>query len=325
MELLVSDPYAQPPGQPDPYGSQQPPAQPNQYGSAQPPAQPDPSAVPQPLAQPNPYGSPQPPVSPAAPAQQGYPQPYSVSGQPQYGAAPTYAPGGVQPPAKSKKGLIIGLVVGGLVLLMILCGVGAALALNSADDEDPVTPTPGSSTSAAAPATSKAAPQNNNAVTADSSSDFEDVCQKGSILNAADYSGPAGAKAYVFSNSPERTTSWSSKSLDSRASYYAKSTEYATVSVVGCLAYEEGSEAPGQKCEVKASDGTKVTVDYTSLRYTLTFYAAKTGEKIGDGGTINAPANKCPGFLTYNKTTLKSYASPDSGAIDAAVKKMLTA
>lgn len=315
MELLVSDPYAQPPGQPDPYGSPQP----NPYGTPQPPPQPDPYAAPAP----NPYGAPQPPVSPAGPAQQGYPQPYGAVGQPQYGTPPTYTPGGGQPPAKSKKGLIIGLVVGGLVLLMILCGVGVALALNAGDDEDPITPTPGTSTSADAPKPSKSA-ANNNAVTADSSSDFEDVCQKGSIRNAADYTAGAGAKAYVFSNAPERPTSWSSKSLDSDATYYAKSADYTTVSVVGCLAYEEGSEAPGQKCEIKASDGTKLTVDYVSSRYKLTFYAAKTGEKIGDGGTINAPANKCPSFLTYNKTTLKSYASPDSGAIDAAVKALLS-
>ncbi|WP_155391677.1 hypothetical protein [Catellatospora paridis] len=287
----MSDPYAQPPGQPDPYG---PPSDPYAQPVSPPPAQP--------------YGAP------------GH-QPYG--GQPAYGQQPYGQPGyAQQPPAKSKKGLIIGIVAGVVVLLLLLCGVGVALLVNA--DDDPVTPT--TPTRSSAPGTSAAAPPpgNNNAITADSSSDFGDVCQGGAILNAAEYTTPASAKAYVFGNSPTRLTSWSSKSLDSRASYYAKSADYAQVSVVGCLSYVEGSEAAGQKCPIKASDGTKLTVDYLSSRYSLTFHNARTGEKIGDGGTVNAPANRCPSFLTYSKETLKSYASPDSASIDAAVKKMLS-
>ncbi|WP_186316114.1 hypothetical protein [Catellatospora sichuanensis] len=291
----MSDPYAQPPGQPDPYRSPSDPyAQPV---SSQP-------------AGPQSYG---------APGQQPY------SGQPAYGQQPYGQPGyAPQPPAKSKKGLIIGIVAGVLVLLLILCGVGVALIANAADDDDPISPTTPTRSSAPGTSATAAPPGNNNAITADSSSDFEDVCQGGSILNAAEYAAPASAKAYVFGNSPARPTSWSSKSLDSRASYYAKSSEYAQVSVVGCLAYVEGSEASGKKCDIKASDGTKLTVDYMSSRYTLTFHNARTGEKIGDGGTVNAPANRCPSFLTYSKETLKSYASPDTASINAAVKKLLS-
>jgi hypothetical protein len=289
----VTDPYAPPPGPYDPR-AQQPPQSP-QGG----------------------YG---PPIS----AQPGYSQPFSAPpGQPPYGAQPGFGTGG-QPPAKSKKGLIIGLIVGAVVLLLILCGVGAALIVSNADDDDPSTPTSLSSNSPA-PATTKAKPQNNNAVTADSSSDFGNVCQKGAILNAPDYSSPATAKAYVFANAPERLTTWSSKSLDSTASYYAKTADYASVNVVGCLAVEEGSEGTPLKCDIKASDGAKLTIDYLSLRYKLTFYAAKTGEEIGDGGTVNAPATKCPMFVSYNRTTLKAYASPDEATIDAALKKFLAA
>ncbi|MEV0459492.1 hypothetical protein [Catellatospora methionotrophica] len=291
----MSDPYAQPPGQPDPYRSPS-----------------DPYA--QPVSPP-----PVPPQQYGGPGQQPY------GGQPAYGQQPYGQPGYAQPqpPAKSKKGLIIGLVAGAVVLLLILCGVGVWLIANA--DDDPEIPTIPTRTSSPGAATS-AAPQpgNNNAITADSSSDFGDVCQGGAILNAAEYTTPATAKAYVFGNSPTRPTSYSYKSLDSRASYYAKSADYAQVSVVGCLSYVEGSEAAGPKCPIKASDGTKLTVDYLSSRYTLTFHNAKTGEKIGDGGTINAPATKCPSFLTYNKETLKSYASPDSASIDAAVKKQLS-
>ncbi|MFC7760865.1 hypothetical protein ACFQY4_24690 [Catellatospora bangladeshensis] len=210
-----------------------------------------------------------------------------------------------------------------LVLLLVLCGVGVWLFANAADD-DPVLPDPKPtrSSSTAAPAPTAEQPGGNNALTARYSSDFAEVCQGGAILNAADYT-PGAAKAYVFANSPDRPTRWNTKSVNSTKPYYAKSADYTTVSVVGCLTYVEGSEAQGQKCEIKATDGKKLTVDYLSSRYTLTFHAAKTGEKVADGGTINAPANRCPSFLTYNKETLKSYASPDSGSLDAALDKLL--
>ncbi len=287
MERHVTDPFAQPPQPSDPYQSAQPP-----------------------------YGQPQQPVSPA------YPPPHHGPAQPAYGQ-PAYFPGGQQPPAKSNKGLIIGIVAGVLVLLLVLCGVGVWLFANAADD-DPVLPDPKPtrSSSTAAPAPTAQQPGGNNALTARYSSDFAEVCQGGAILNAADYT-PGAAKAYVFANSPDRPTRWNTKSVNSTKPYYAKSADYTTVSVVGCLTYVEGSEAQGQKCEIKATDGKKLTVDYLSSRYTLTFHAAKTGEKVADGGTINAPANRCPSFLTYNKETLKSYASPDSGSLDAALDKLL--
>ncbi|GAB2955241.1 hypothetical protein GCM10027280_49580 [Micromonospora polyrhachis] len=309
--------YGQPaqPGQYDPTG-QQP-----QYGTPGQPGQYDPTG-----AQPQ-YGQPAQPGQYDPTGQQpqygtpGQPGAYDPSGQPPYGTP--------EPPKKSNKGLTIGLIIGGVVLLvLLLCGGAVALVMNSGDDEDdkPIAQ-PGNS--AGADPSNGAKPtqpgnKNNNAITADSASDFREVCSGGAIMNAAPYNGPAGAKAYAFSNSPGRLTSWGTESLDYDATYYAKSAEYTTVSVVGCLTYEEGSEASGQKCDIKASDGTKLTVDYMSSRYTLTFHNAQTGEKIGDGGSINAPATRCPSFMTYNKTTLKSYASPDDGTLNAAFKKFLS-
>ncbi|WP_344075778.1 hypothetical protein [Luedemannella helvata] len=295
----MSDPYAQHPGQPDPNW-------------------------PQPQQAPTSPYAPQAPGSPyAQPTQAGFPA-YGTQGQQPYSAQPGYFPGG-QPPAKSNKGLIIGLLVGILVLLLLLCGGGVAWYL-SADKDEPTTPTTQNSAPAAtaAPPTSGSGQQNNNnAITAKYSSDFADVCDGGAILNAADYNAGSANKAFAFSNRPDRPTSWSHRFLDSTAKYYAKIADFTTVSVVACVSYVEGSETVGQKCDIKASDGKKLTVDYVSSRYTLTFYAAKTGQKIGDGGTVNAPATRCPSFMTYNKDTLKSYASPDEGTIDAAVEKLL--
>ncbi|WP_320064417.1 hypothetical protein [Micromonospora sp. RTGN7] len=280
--------------------------------------------------QPNPNVTPWsgPPAPPAPPA--GYPA-YGQPGQPpQYGAP--------VPPQKSNRGLVIGLAVGAAVIVLLaLCGTGVGLFLVGGDDKDPqpivsapvnpttANPQPSTDTSTAPEQSqSPEQPNNDNAVTARYSSDLSSVCDGSPILNATPYSGPSGAKAYAFANSPERPSYWSSKSVSSNKPYYAKSADFEKVSVVGCLKVIEGSEGTPKSCEYKDSAGKVVTVSLISSRYTMTFYAAKTGEKIGDGGTVNAPANRCPSFISYNKTTMKSYAAPDSGTIEAAVDKFLS-
>ncbi|MCX4471831.1 hypothetical protein OOK41_16200 [Micromonospora sp. NBC_01655] len=225
-----------------------------------------------------------------------------------------------------------------VVVLLALCGTGIGFLLVGGDDEDPkpiasgpVTPTgdpqPSGTDTSPTPQQSESQEQpnnNNNAVTARYSSELSSVCDGSPILNAAPYNGPSGAKAYAFSNSPDRPSSWSSKSVSSNKPYYAKSADYETVSVVGCLKVVDGSEGAPKMCDYKDSAGKTVTISYISSRYTLTFYAAKTAEKIGDGGTVSAPATRCPSFISYNKTTMKSYAAPDSGTIEAALDKFLS-
>ncbi|MTK05113.1 hypothetical protein [Micromonospora sp. CP22] len=297
-----------------PYGGQQPDPNANPWGS--------PSGSP--VGPPgSPVGQPLPPGSPVTPS--GYPSPYGAAAPP----PPPPPPYGAQPPKSSNKGLWLGLGIGAVVMaVLVACGGVIGFFVLADDDEDPIAG-PGAETSAPAdPSTSPAAPpppeeqpDNNNAVTARSSSDMSAVCEGSPILNAAPYTGAKGTKIYTFANSPERPQSWLSKSVGYDKPYYAKTAEWASVSVVGCLTFEEGSEGTPRKCQYKSSDDKQVTVDYVSSRYTLTFYAAKTGEKIGEGGRINAPAVRCPSFISYNKETMKSYAQPDSGAIELALDR----
>ncbi|MDO3686090.1 hypothetical protein [Micromonospora sp. C28ISP2-4] len=296
-------PYGAQPGSGAPYGAQ--PASGAPYG-----AQPASGA---------PYGA-----QPAAPfpGQPGYP------GQP----AP-YAP--TPPPSGGKsKGLIVGLAAGAVTLTLLCCGGGLAYVAFNGDEEDPKPAASGSATpgpdnspsatpSAGGPESSGPDGSNNNSLTARYASEMSAVCDGGAILNAAPYTAPAGSKAYVFSNSPDRPSFWSQKTISSAKPYYAKSADFATVSVIGCLKMVEGSEGTPKKCQYKNSEDKVVTVDYISSRYTLTFHAAKTGEKVGDGGTVTAPAARCPSFISYNKVTMKSYASPDSGTIEAALDRFL--
>ncbi|WP_428965074.1 hypothetical protein [Micromonospora fluostatini] len=246
----------------------------------------------------------------------------------------------VPPPQKSNKGLVIGLGVGAaVVLILAVCGAGIGLFLASGGDDDDPTPiasapaTPGGdgdsqpgtdNSPEPAPSESQDEPSNNNAITARFSSDFSSVCEGSPIMNAAAYNGGSGAKAYTFSNAPDRPNNWSTRSVSSNKKYYARSTEFETVSVVACLKFAEGSQGEPRECQYKDSSDKQVTVKYISGRYTLTFHAAKTGEKIGDGGTVNAPTNRCPSFISYNRSTMESYAAPDTGTVEAALDKFLS-
>ncbi|MGC4892390.1 hypothetical protein [Micromonospora sp. DT31] len=304
-------PYGSQPASGAPYGSQ--PASGVPYGSQ--PASGAPYGQPDPTA---PYGT-QPAVS--YPGQAGYP-----------GQSTPYSP---NPPegGKKKKGLIIGLVAGGVTLTLLCCGGGAAYFALNQDEDEPTPPAASASASPEASASPSESPSespepggssdNNNALTARYSSEMSAVCDGGSILNAAPYTGPTGAKALVFSNSPAQPSSWSQKIISSSKPYYTRSADFATASVIGCLTMVPGSEGAPKKCRYKASDGKAVTIDYISSRYTLAFHAAKTGEKVGDGGTVTAPAAQCPSVITYNKVTLKSYASPDAGSLEAALDRFL--
>ncbi|WP_430500536.1 hypothetical protein ACQRWP_01965 [Micromonospora trifolii] len=261
---------------------------------------------------------------PPAPQQGGYPPYGQPPPQPYYGTQ-------LPPPNKSNKGLIIGLVAGAVVLILAICGAGIGILLAS-DDDEPArgtssTPTLGTGSTpgtGTVPTPGQADPPNNNSMTARYSSDLANVCEGSPILNAAPYSGPAGAKAYTFSNNPDRPTSWSSTYVPSDKSYYAKGADYQRVSVVGCLKFDEGSQGAPKKCQYKDKAEKQVTIDYVSSRYTLTFYAARTAEKIGDGGTVTAPTNRCPSFISYDRTTMRAYATPDSGTIEAALDTFLS-
>ncbi len=297
-----------------PYGGQ---SDPNAAAWGTPPGSP----VGQPVPPGSPVGQPLPPGSPI-----GQPLPPGAAGYPpQFGAPvpPPPPPYGAPPQKSANKGLYLGLGIGAAVMaVLVACGGTIGYFMFSGDDE----PTPtASGNSTASPTESGAPPANepdtNNAITARSSSDLRSVCEGSPILNAAPFTDAKRAKVYTFANSPDRPTSWLSKSAGVNKSYYAKSTDWAKVSVVGCLTFEEGSEGEARKCDYKDRDDKQVTVEYVSSRYTLTFHAAQTGEKVGDGGRINAPAVRCPSFISYDKSTMKSYAQPDSGAIELALDK----
>lgn len=210
------------------------------------------------------------------------------------------------PQPKSNTGLIIGLVVGGVVLLAIV-GMVILFAVLGSKANNSESPSPSSSSSP-----SKA----NSAEVASSTFDYDAVCNGGSISNATSLADKASAKIMTFSQSPRVEGSWSYESVGYGKPYYVNSTDIELVNVVACLEEVKSARAVGQTCDYK-DDGKTVSIKYYSSQYDLNFYAAKTGKKVSEGGTINAPANKCPSFISYDPTTLSAYASPDEDALDA--------
>ena len=161
----------------------------------------------------------------------------------------------------------------------------------------------------------------NNAVTAERYSDFDAVCAGGSVMNAATFNKSAKPyKVASFSKNPKRT-SFSTESVGYDTAYYVDSkTDVSTISTVACLETVAGSENKELDCDYE-KDGATINVAYYSSKRKLTFYSAKDGKKVGDGGEINAPALKCPSFLSYDKETMSAYASVDDASLEAAISK----
>lgn len=225
-------------------------------------------------------------------------------------------PQGPQQP-KSKTGLIVGLVIGGIIALIVILLIVVGLMANKADDNKKATNTNQNTTSKSSSDESNS----NNAETAKYSSDFEAVCQGGSISNAASFA--KGTKPYkvfaFFNNSAGYSDNWTTVYLSSQQSSTANSDNVTEANVVACLAEKKGTAAKSQTCEFE-SGGEKVTLDYYSLKYALEFREAKTGKVLGTGSDINGPATKCPSFVSYDKNDPKVYADPDEDAVQAAVK-----
>ena len=246
----------------------------------QPPSSPNPPTTPPPVV-PNP---PTPPTGPSAPMQ-----------------------------PHSNKNLIIGVVVAAVVALLIIAGVVVAIAMsgNKSDNKNTNDNTTNQQDDDAL--------RSANAETANSLSDFDVVCDNGSISNAAAYEKPYKVTAFA-SNSTTRSAS--TVSLPFGADYNADYKDYAATNIVACLAEKEGSAVKSKTCDFK-SGGETVKLDFYALKYTLTLREAKTGKLIKELGEVNGPATTCPFFVSYSKDDPKYYARPDSDAVGMAIEKFI--
>ena len=257
--------------------------------------------------------------------------PPAAASQPSAPLQPTMQPDQMMPPQgmppviphqgkkSPKKALLV-------VIILVLLAAGGAAAyflvgpgkkdtanVAQTNEQTSGTETPAEET----PAETETQPE---AITAEYLSEFEAVCEGKAISNAAAFTTNQAAVITAFANNPRNAERWSSEIVGGGKSYYLDDIDqFAKVSVVGCVKADESTIVAGQKCEYTSSSAGKVTVDYKALKYELTLYEAKTGKKIGESTTIDAPADTCPTVLLYDAETKTAYASPDDDALEAAL------
>ncbi|OBA63094.1 hypothetical protein A5647_06210 [Mycobacterium sp. 1100029.7] len=153
-------------------------------------------------------------------------------------------------------------------------------------------------------------------------SDFDVVCDRGSISNAASYGKPYKIVAFAPDVRPSPMSQvshdhWTELTPGPRADYRANANEFQAANVVACLTQKAGTEVKSRSCDFKTDAGDNVTVDYYAVQYNIELREAKTGKHIEDLGTVDGPAARCPFLLWVNKRDHKMYAEPDDAAVEA--------
>ncbi len=211
---------------------------------------------------------------------------------------------------KSSKPMLAIVIV---IVALLIAGGLAVFALTGSKDDD----------SSATTTEQQDSAENNqpaiNAVTADSLSDFDAVCENGSISNAAAFAEPYIVDAY-YQNDTRR--SWSSVPFGSNAPWAADYDAFEATNLVTCLSEKPGTATKSKTCTFN-SGGSEVSIDYYALQYEATLYEAKSGKKVKDLGTVNGPAIDCPSFASYDRNDPKIYARPDAAALGALITTTL--
>jgi hypothetical protein len=158
---------------------------------------------------------------------------------------------------------------------------------------------------------------------ASSLSDFDVVCDRGSISNAAPYGKPYKVAAFAPNeppNMPNLASSpdhWRELALDSRADYRASPDDFQSTNVVACLTHKPGTEVKSLTCNFETDAGEHVTVDYYSVQYNIELREARTGKHVEQLGAVDGPATSCPFLVWVNKRDRKMYAKSDPAAVNA--------
>lgn len=157
---------------------------------------------------------------------------------------------------------------------------------------------------------------------ATSLSDFDVVCDRGSISNAATYGKPYKIVAFSPDERPSPMTQvtpdhWTELTLAAHADYRVAPQDFQSTNVVACLSRKRGSEVKSLTCNFKTDAGEQVTVDYYAVKYDVELREARTGKHIAQLGEVDGPAASCPFLLWVKKHDPKMYAEPDAAALNA--------
>lgn len=217
------------------------------------------------------------------------------------------------PVKKSKKWLIVGIVVGVVVLL----GGGIAAVLLTRKS----TNTPGSD--AGSSSQTSQSDTSANSIVATTLSDFEKVCSGVTVSNAAAVTSAVPHPIAFFQQSILAADEYTSATITlSDKTWQAESQNPTNTQLVGC--FKRASETAANKnCEYNdTSTNKKVSIPLYSVVYDLTVYESKTGKKLG-AKQVSGPATSCPSFASYNKSDPKLYGEPDPGSVSQSVKEFV--
>lgn len=164
----------------------------------------------------------------------------------------------------------------------------------------------------------------NRTITAMSHRDFGAVCGGFTVQNAAPYTKKSTALIVTFSQSPRTKDSWSYEDVGYGKTYTRTNGDFTRINTVACLHEILDTKVFSKVCDYE-QDGEHVSVRYYSIRYKLSYYEAKTGKRIADAGTVEAPAGACPSFIDYDQQSLTAYATPENDAIDIAHSNFIAA
>jgi hypothetical protein len=237
----------------------------------------------------------QPSTPPTAPVPPPVPPTPPVAPNPEPAPAPSpfgpTAPIAPVPSPKSKKPLIIVLVIVGL--LLIAGAVAAYFLLNPGGTSSTV------DSNAAQNASSTPAGEK-QAITATSGSQLKELCNNKKVSNAV-----APNKPYIIAPYVSNGDIWAIFPITGNDESF--SLNLAEANVVACLLPDESTATAAQTCQVSNFE-TKEAFDiqYAGISYTVNFYAAQTGEVLSDS-TIVAKGATCP---VYSEAKGTVYALP---------------
>ena len=269
-----TEPMTTPPDNSSPFNSTPTPT-PSPMPPADPVSPPTPdTATPAPSVDASPFGAPVMPVSSA---------PNSTFGsQPTEQPPVSSTPDPVAPAPKSKKKLIVIL----LIALVLLLGAAAAAYFflmpktgsNAVDNS--------AQTADQTPASEKVA------ITATKINEFADVCDGKKVSNAPDLSTPNKTVPFISSDDKWALFVYSLAEND------RLTTGIDEASVVACALPDMSTATVAKECKVtNFSTKEEYDIQYTGVTYDLTFYAAKSGEKISSEKLV-AANDECPAYAT---------------------------
>lgn len=214
------------------------------------------------------------------------------------------APNPAEP--KSKKKLVIIL----LIVVLLLAAVAAALFFFLPKNTANNSVNNGAQTADQTPADEK------EAISATKIGDFIEVCNGKKISNAPDLSTPNKTVPFIST-----TGKWALY-IYSLAENDRLTTTVSEASVVACALPDEATVSSEKTCTVKDLTSDKTyTLKYKGVTYDLTFYAAKTGEKINSTKLV-ASAETCP---SNGQSDGEVFAKPTEEAVTVAFDEFFAA